>query len=1001
MKFLKILKKQIFFFILLTSLPVFAFADTGSAIQTLSLNGKWEMGFGRKYTQTVNVPGIAADPTRIGEDALWYKKQIKLPAGNWTTATLELKGARFRPKVYINGVLAGQQEGGMAPVFFKLKTDAIKPGNLVTIEIELASLKDVPKTDASYTPTADQWRSDVSSSLWDAVVLHTHGDVSIDRITPFIDYKAQKVSVKFDLDAAENFKGKAALQIIDAKGKVLISQEQTISGHHDAIEFNINGKLKSWSPENPNLYRLKLSIINAKGDLSDRSEIPFGVKSFEVKDKQFYLNGKHFVAKGVTVVWHRWIRTQEGRQLGYDTTWFKKNIIKLSKDHGANYLRFHLGLPIEEFLDFCDKYGLVVQFEWSFFHGMPASKESLLIQYKNWLDLAMRHPSVALIHPYNETEGEQLKIVWAALDELLVKYPPLVLEDRDLIHIHKYWWSIFENLGLYYDNANVFPKAIMADEFGGNYLNEKGDLGGYPALKESFLRFLGRKNTAAERLQFQAESNARIAEYWRRIDAAGFSPFCALASYEDGNNWFTGPLKDGKPMPVWNALTASFSPRSVSIDIWDKDFTSGQLIDLPLYLFNDEDAKATLTVKLTIKDNSGKVFFNQVLTTEVNALSKIVKQIPVTLPKALGNYTIQAELINKPLTVKYPVVSQWGIRIIKALVPENVKNLKIGIAADELELKQFLNEKNISTVGADNTDADVILTSKKTWDKIAKGDVNVSNALNNAIAKGKSIVMLDVGDRQLGQGYPKKPGDLGPLQGVVNLSKPKSNTYNLFGGIMLKFTETAEPESFIHPDKANRELWGNMPDAYTGIWNGLRGGLIVPAADMQFSGLSAKSFVAQWQARGADEAKIVAGPYYAYELQGFFDFSDKPNDTELKKKLKEKVNFLVQDAPSLAASINLNMPVSVTDLNKSYHDAEKGIADNFIPLANCAKNLTQTPVALVGFGKGKGVLMVSQLLTSGRLAKGFGETGLYGIRYDEAAVQYVLNMISLSVKRIE
>lgn len=100
---------------------------------------------------------------------------------------------------------------------------------------------------------------------------------------------------------------------------------------------------------------------------------------------------------------------------------------------------------------------------------------------------------------------------------------------------------------------------------------------------------------------------------------------------------------------------------------------------------------------------------------------------------------------------------------------------------------------------------------------------------------------------------------------------------------MLKFTETAETVSFIHSDKANRELWGNMPDAYTRIWNGVRGGLIVPATDMQFSGLSAKSFVAQWQARGADKAKIVAGPYYAYKLQGFFDFSDKPNDAELKK----------------------------------------------------------------------------------------------------------------------
>lgn len=61
--------------------------------------------------------------------------------------------------------------------------------------------------------------------------------------------------------------------------------------------------------------------------------------------------------------------------------------------------------------------------------------------------------------------------------------------------------------------------------------------------------------------------------------------------------------------------------------------------------------------------------------------------------------------------------------------------------------------------------------------------------------------------------------------------------------------------------------------------------------------------------------------------------------------------------------------------------------------------LTQTPVAVISFGQGKGKLIVSQLLTAGRLAKGFGEEGLYGIRYDEVAVQYVLNMISIAVRK--
>jgi hypothetical protein len=140
-------------------------------------------------------------------------------------------------------------------------------------------------------------------------------------------------------------------------------------------------------------------------DTTDQSVMPFGVKDFRVIDKQYYLNNEHITLLGGTVVWHRWVRDKEARSLAYDTEWFTENIILRSKEHGANYLRFHLGVPPEAFLDLCDKYGMAVQFEWSFFHGMPASKESLLEQYPKWFDMAMRHPSVVLFHPYNETEG--------------------------------------------------------------------------------------------------------------------------------------------------------------------------------------------------------------------------------------------------------------------------------------------------------------------------------------------------------------------------------------------------------------------------------------------------------------------------------------------------------------------------------------------------------------------------------------------------------------------
>jgi len=986
-----------FFVSSLLWLPLSVWASAPPGNSTVSLNGVWQTGFARKYTTIAQVPGIAIDPSKINTATLWYKRVVVLPKGEWGFATLELKGARFLPEVFVNGVSVSKQNGGMAPTFHLLQNETVKPGNTITLEIALSSLKDVPLTDASYIPPADQWRSNVSSCLWDDVVLHLHGNTRIERIVPFISLKESTAAIQFDVSQIGFFSmgGKAQVDILDQKGKLLIRSQQTLKERQNTVSISYKNKLQTWSPEHPVLYQLRVTVLDKNGKVSDEATIPFGIKVFATKNKRFYLNNQPCTPKGATVVWHRWVRSQEGRELGFDTAWFAKNIVQRSKDHGANYLRFHLGKPPERLLDLCDKYGLLVQYEWSFFHSMPASKESLLEQYRYWLDAAMRHPSVVLIHPYNETEGDQLKTVWEALDTLLKDYPPLVLEERDVIHVHKYWWSLFENLGLYYDDASQFPKTIMVDEFGGNYLDEKGDLGGYKSLKESYLRFLGRTHTADERLDFHAMANAKVAEYWRRINAAGYAPFCALGSWEDGNNWFLGKLKEGNPKPVWNELTAAFSPQSVSLDIWDRNFTPAEKINLPVYFFNETKQAASLKVRLHLVNENNQVVFDTVLVRSVNAFSKEIQNVSFVVPATTGNYILKAELLNRPSTVKHPVVSQWPIHVLKAKVDENLNTIKVAVPDEEKELRAFLNSQHLTTTSLDDASANVILTSINTWKRLAQKDDVLATQLQRAIDKGTSVVMLDAGERYLGQGYPAKSGDLGPLQGVARITDPKITSYDLFKGVSLTFTEAAEPESHLHADKDNSKLWNHIPKQYTWLWNGMRGGLLAPAADLEFKGLSADAFLAQWKGRGADEKAIQRGSYYAYELQGFYAFSASPNDKDVQKKLKDQVAFLVEDAPALANAINPLTPVKTINLSQEYQSSQKGQAQSFTALANCGKNLTKTPVALIAFGEGKGKLIVSQLLTAGRLAKGFGEEGFYGIRYDEVAVQMVLNMLKL------
>jgi len=972
-----------------------------SPVEEISLNGLWQFGINQEYVTDVTVPGLATNPAKIDTGVLWYKRTIQLPEEPWTHATLILQGARFCPAVYINGVKVSESEGGMTITRHALTHIDMKPGNNVELEIALKPLDQVDARDASRIPDADMWRSNVSSCLWDDVILKLHGPAQLARIIPFTDFHNEKLMLKWQIEKYANDKRLMIIaEVIDATGLVIaknsssvISSAKSIRGQTD---IDLKGKCKYWSPEYPVLYSIKATLYK-NDEIIDISTMNYGFREFKVKDLGFMLNNLPVELRAGTVVWHRWVRDPEARELAFDEYWFRENVVFRLKDHGANTLRFHLGMPPESFLNLCDKYGLMVQAEWSFFHGMEGSKQSLLKQWRDWFDLCMRHPSVVLIHAWNETEGDRLQIAWSALDKLLPEYPPLIIGHKDVIHIHKYWWSLFENLGLYYDSAAQFDRPIMVDEFGGNYLDGNAEPGFYPTVKESFLRFLGKGHTKVDRLKHHTLSNARVAEYWRRINAAGFSPFCILGSPDDGNHWFSGPLVNATPKPVWNALTASWSPKSVSVELWDRNFVTGETVSIPLYFFNDTNKPDTFNTEIQIySTGDNRVVFSKPFNEFVKAFQTIKKTVSLKLPETAGDWEIKAILKNPPDFVRYPVISSWEVKTIAVKVPEKLTTAKIGIPEYETELNEFLTKYNIQTCSITDPDADILVTSKLFWEQYSENQ-NKITPLYSAIENKCNVVMLDIGPLYLGQGYPRN-NELGPLQGAPRIKNANIDEYDLPGGIKLSFIEAPEPESHIHPADNNEFLWYNLDKEATWLWNGLRGGLIVPAAYMNVSGLNADAFCKMWIDRGADKSLFKSKSYYAYELQGYYAFSKKNNDEAVMNGLRHKVRFLFHDAPALQNVINPGAPVHITDLISEYQYSTSAEAHNLVPLIYCGKNVTRTPVSIIEFGGTKGNLIVSQLITAGRLARGFGQDGLYGIRFDPAAVQFVFNLLAYTIK---
>ena len=146
--------------------------------------------------------------------------------------------------------------------------------------------------------------------------------------------------------------------------------------------------------------------------------------------------------------------------------------------------------------------------------------------------------------------------------------------------------------------------------------------------------------------------------------------------------------------------------------------------------------------------------------------------------------------------------------------------------------------------------------------------------------------------------------------------------------------------------------------------------------------------------------RIRKGPYFAYDHQGFYEFSDRGDDESIKKKLKDKVFFLIQDMPALDLSLDKNAPVQVFDLHQGFKANLGGRAEEFVPLVAAGKDLVKTPVLKIRFGAGEGCLILSQLLTEGRLTEEISDPReFYPVKYDEAAVQFVMNIMESALNK--
>jgi beta-galactosidase len=308
----------------------------------------------------------------------WYRRVFDIPkedAGR--RVVLEFDGAFRSALVFVNGSFMGRNDNGYAPFRFDL-TDFLNYGGKNYVVVRM---------DASF---GDGWfyeGAGIYRHVWltktDSLHLG-HWDTTV-RTTVRGNAATLSLATIVRNEGSQTETCRVRWQIIDAAGKVVATEAgpaQTVLADGWAA-FTSNATLSnfaSWSPETPNLYSAVVTVESG-GKSRDAERVTFGVRSLAWDaDKGFFLNGKSVKIKGTC---NHQDHAGVGAALPDRLQWYRVGVLK---DMGGNAVRTSHNMPTPEWVEACDRLGMMMMCETRLMssnaEGM-AQLERMVKRYRN------------------------------------------------------------------------------------------------------------------------------------------------------------------------------------------------------------------------------------------------------------------------------------------------------------------------------------------------------------------------------------------------------------------------------------------------------------------------------------------------------------------------------------------------------------------------------------------------------------------------------------------
>lgn len=281
----------------------------------------------------------------------WYRKTLEIPAdAKGNQFYLDFDGVMSRPKIYVNGELAGEWKYGYGSFRVDI-TPFLKFGQKNSIAVRV----DNPPNSSRWYPGGG-----IHRHVWltESNPVHIeHWGVFVK--TPEITKSAAKVEVDTTVKntTEQPVTPTVTEEILDGN-KVVAS----VTTKGEAIPAGEKGKVTStltlknptlWTLKAPHLYKMK-TIVKVGDKIIDQKFTNFGVRTIEWKPTGFYLNGERVQLNGVCQ--HHDLGPLGGaaHTRGYERQ------IEILKEMGVNSIRTSHNPPAPEVLDLCDKMGILV-----------------------------------------------------------------------------------------------------------------------------------------------------------------------------------------------------------------------------------------------------------------------------------------------------------------------------------------------------------------------------------------------------------------------------------------------------------------------------------------------------------------------------------------------------------------------------------------------------------------------------------------------------------------